>query len=455
MSRSLEKLREDALAIWHAGVNAVQSDRLVQDFVQVAEGLLLCGDFELPLDQIGKIAVVGAGKAGAGMAKGLEQSLGADLCKRKLTGLVNVPADCAKKLGVIKLIPGRPAKLNEPTAEGVAGARQMLELVSSLQKNDLCICLLSGGGSALLPLPASGITLEDKLSVTRFLALRGANIAQLNTVRKHLSAIKGGRLASACRAGFLITLVISDVMGDPLDVIASGPTYPDSTTTMHAREILTQFGAGKEPWFARVEALLKSSHPPPRPTAEIQHFIIGNNAVAVDAAGIEAESRGYSHAMTSSRKLEGDAEELGRNLAQLAKQMRDNKGPDCLISGGEPVVAWSGENERGLGGRNQQLTLAAVDEVRGDAHGICMLSGGTDGEDGPTSAAGAWLNELTYANAQKLGLNPATFLAKQDAYHFFQRVGGLIETGATHTNVGDLRVIVVDRIEDKHHESNR
>lgn len=455
MPRSLEKLRDDALAIWRAGIDAVQSDRLVQDFIQVAEGLLLCGDFELPLDQIGKIAVVGAGKAGAGMAKGLEQSLGADLCKRKLTGLVNVPADCAKSRGVIKLIPGRPAKLNEPTAEGVAGARQMLELVSSLQKNDLCICLLSGGGSALLPLPASGITLEDKLSVTRFLALRGANIAQLNTVRKHLSAIKGGRLASACRAGILITLVISDVMGDPFDVIASGPTFPDSSTANQAREILKQFGAGKESWFARVDAVLASSRPPQKPTAEVLHFIIGNNAVAVDAAGIEAESRGYSHAMTSSRKLEGDAEVLGRNLAQLAKQMRDNKGPDCLISGGEPVVAWSGAGERGLGGRNQQLTLAAVDELRGDAHGLCLLSGGTDGEDGPTSAAGACLDEFTYTNAQSLGLDPATFLAKQDAYHFFKRAGGLIETGATHTNVGDLRVIVVDRIEDKHHESNR
>jgi hydroxypyruvate reductase len=304
----------------------------------------------------------------------------------------------------------------------------------------------------------SGITLEDKLAVTRFLASRGANIAELNTVRKHLSAIKGGRLASACRAGILITLVISDVMGDPLDVIASGPTYPDSSTAKQAREILSHFGAGKEPWFARVDATLASSHPPQIPTAEIQPFIIGNNAVAVDAAGIEAEKRGYSHAMTSSRKLEGDAEALGRNLAHMAKQMRDSKGPDCLISGGEPVVAWSGEGERGLGGRNQQLTLAAVDELRGDelrndklhcdAHGLCLLSGGTDGEDGPTSAAGACLDESTYATAQQLGLNAATFLAKQDAYHFFKRAGGLIETGPTHTNVGDLRVIVVDRIED-------
>lgn len=454
MPRSPQKLKEDALAIWRAGVDAVRSDKLVLDFVQVAENLLFCGDLELPLDQIGKIAVVGAGKAGAGMAKGLQQALGKKRCEQKVTGLINVPADCATQGGVIQLIPARPAKINEPAPEGVAGARQMLQLVGSLKQSDLCICLLSGGGSALLPLPANGVSLEDKLAVTRFLASRGANIEQLNTVRKHLSAIKGGRLASACRAGLLVTLVISDVMGDPLDVIASGPTYPDSSTAKEAREILAQFGASSEGWFSRVDATLSASASPAPPTAEVHHFIIGNNAVAVDAAGIEAEKRGYSHAMTSSRTLEGDAEEIGKNLARMAKQMRDNPGPDCLISGGEPIVAWRGKGRRGLGGRNQQLTLAALDELRDAAQGMVLLSGGTDGEDGPTSAAGACLDKFTCSRAKELGLDSQDFLARQDAYHFFKQTGGLIETGPTHTNVGDLRVIVVDRIEDQRHEAH-
>ncbi len=458
MRRSAQTLREDALAIWQAGVDAVRSDRLVLDAVAIGDDQLLISDLELPLDQIDRITVVGAGKAGAGMAKGLEQSLGPKISReKKLSGIVNVPADCANGGGLIELIAARPAKLNEPAPEGEHGARRVLQRVKQLGPRDLCICLLSGGGSALLPLPIEGLSLTEKLAVTRFLAARGANIEELNTVRKHLSAIKGGRLAQACRAGILITLVISDVMGDPLDVIASGPTFPDSTTADRAREILTRFGASSQPWFSNVDARLRS---PPRElqklTSKLHHFVIGNNAVAVDAAGMEAEKRGYSHAMTSSRKLEGDAAELGRRLAQMAFQMRSEKGPDCLISGGEPIVAWQGGGVRGLGGRNQQLTLAAVNELKETATGVVLLSGGTDGEDGPTDAAGAWLDGSTYRTATKLEIDPTDYLSRQDAYHFFERTGGLIQTGPTHTNVGDLRVIVVDRIEDeKHHPANR
>lgn len=449
MRRSLKTLREDALAIWQAGVNAVRSDHLVRESVAVGDGQLRIGDLEFPLRQMNRIAVVGAGKAGAGMAVGLEQALGPAVCREKrLAGLVNVPADCATKGGLIELVAARPAKFNEPAPEGVRGAQRMLDQVKQLGPNDFCICLLSGGGSALLPLPIEGITLADKLAVTRFLASRGANIEELNTVRKQLSAIKGGRLAQTCRAGTLITLVISDVMGDPLDVIASGPTFPDSTTARQALEILDQFQAKSEPWYPAVAARLKSA-PSAKPEliSAIHHFVIGNNAVAVDAAGIEAEKRGYSHAMTSSRKLEGDAADLGRGLALMARRMQRERGPDCLISGGEPVVAWKGSGVRGLGGRNQQLTLAALDELKEAATGIVLLSGGTDGEDGPTDAAGACLDETTISVATKRKLEPGDYLSRQDAYHFFEQVGGLIRTGPTHTNVGDLRIIVVDRVE--------
>jgi glycerate 2-kinase len=454
LRRDVGTLREDAFAIWKAGVEAVRGDRLVRGFVQVAGGTLLIGDLELPLDRIGKIAVVGGGKAGAGMALGLEQALGPELCRRKLSGILNVPADCASNQGTIELVAARPAGVNEPRREGVLAAARMRKLVSDLRSNDLCICLLSGGGSALLPLPRDGITLDEKLAVTRFLASRGANIEELNTVRKQLSAIKGGQLASACGAGTLVTLVISDVMGDPLEVIASGPTYPDTSTPNGAQEILERFGGASETWFAKVcDVLSKSKLSAPARSAATHHFVIGNNAVAVDAAGVEAERRGYSHAMTSSRKLEGSAEELGRSLARLSKSMRTESGPDCLISGGEPVVAWDGKSERGLGGRNQQLILAALAELKGATQGMVMLSGGTDGEDGPTDAAGAWIDERTPGQAARAGLEPMDYLMRQDAYHFFERIGGLIKTGPTHTNVGDVRVVVVERVADERNQS--
>lgn len=450
MPRTLQTLREDAIAIWKAGVEAVRSDRLVRENVQIADGMIVIGELELPLNQIDRIAVVGAGKAGAGMALGLEQALGAPLSRdKKLAGVMNVPADCATRKGMIELVAARPAAINEPTAEGVRSSRRMVELVRSLGPRDLCICLISGGGSALLPLPREGVSLADKLAVTRLLAARGANIEELNTVRKHLSAIKGGRLGAECRAGTLVTLVISDVMGDPLDVIASGPTYLDSTTAMDAIAVLERFQATREPWFGNVKERLLTAQKPASPTASIYHLVIGNNPVAVDAAGVEAEKRGYSHAMTSSRTLEGDAEPLGRSLARIAKRMRDERGPDCLISGGEPIVAWSKPVKRGLGGRNQQLALAAYDELAGEAQGITFLSGGTDGEDGPTDAAGAIFDATTHAIAAEKGLDPAAFLARQDAYPFFEQVSGLLKTGPTHTNVGDLRVIVVDRVEDQ------
>src|SRR5262245_26470450 len=228
MPRSSADLRSDALAIWHAGLAAVRSDRLVTDNVRVDGESLLIGDESIRLSSVGRIAVIGAGKAGAGMAAGLEEALGPRvLAEKQVRGWINVPADCVRELGCIHLHAARPAGINEPTSEGVLGAEKILEIVSSLGADDLCICLISGGGSALLPAPVAGVSLAEKQAITRQLSAGGANIEELNTVRKQLSRIKGGGLARACRAGRLITLIISDVLGDPLDVIASGPTVPD------------------------------------------------------------------------------------------------------------------------------------------------------------------------------------------------------------------------------------
>jgi hydroxypyruvate reductase len=314
----------------------------------------------------------------------------------------------------------------------------------------LCLCLISGGGSALLPAPVEGISLADKLAVTRFLSGAGANIQQLNTVRKQLSRIKGGGLLRACRAGRLITLIISDVIGDPLDVIASGPTVEDPSSPADALVVLDQFG-GRQSNLVPAAVYAYLERQPPQRTGQVtcraDNFVIGNNAVAVDAAGLAAVRLGYSPAMIAAQGLEGAAEDVGRRLADMAINMRRNEGPDCLISGGEPVVQLVPAPERGLGGRSQQLALAALERLGERVEGLTILSGGTDGEDGPTDAAGALVDgPLAHAAADR-GLNASDYLRRNDAYRFFEPLGGLIKTGPTHTNVCDVRVVLVDRME--------
>ena len=385
------------------------------------------------------------------MAAAVEEVLGPQLmADKQTTGWVNVPDNCVRPLDRIRLHGARPAGVNEPTAAGAAGSAKILEMVRSLGPEDLCLALISGGGSALLPAPVDEITLDDKLALTRHLSGAGANIEQLNTVRKQLSRIKGGGLMRACRAGRLVTLIISDVLGDPLDVIASGPTVDDSSTPQAALEVLEKFdarGAGISPVvFDYLQS--KQNSQPPAPTCQVMNLVIGNNATAVDAAGLEAERLGYSPAMQSAGKSEGPAEQIGRHLADVAVRMRDQSGPDCLISGGEPVVKLIESAQRGVGGRSQQLVLAALERLADDgANGIALLSGGTDGEDGPTDAAGAILNASILRSAKEHGLDPADYLNRNDAYNFFGPLGGLIKTGPTHTNVCDIRVVVVDRVE--------
>ena len=448
-------LSRHALQIWRAGVDAVRSQRLVAAAIAVDGPSLLVGDESIPLDSIGRIVVVGAGKAGAGMAAAVENVLGPRLLEEKrAAGWVNVPDDCVRKLGVIRLHGARPAGVNEPTQAGADGAAEILRLVESLGPRDLCLCLISGGGSALLPAPVDGISLDDKMAVTRFLSAVGANIEELNTVRKQLSRVKGGGLARVCRAGRLVSLIISDVLGDPLDVIASGPTVQNTSTAADALAVLECFDAGGDvpPSIYRYLQTAKSSgsaHDTNRngTNCRVTNLVIGNNAMAVDAAGAEAERLGYSHAMQSATESEGFAEDVGRHLAKMAISMRAGTGPDCLISGGEPVVKLADAAVRGRGGRNQQLVLAALELLAAEkaARGIAILSGGTDGEDGPTDAAGAFLDESIIAAATEKGLDPADFIGRNDAYNFFAPLGALIKTGPTHTNVCDIRVVVVEK----------
>jgi glycerate 2-kinase len=451
MSRTADQLRADALSIWHAGVDAVRSDRLVQQQVRVTGDDLWIGEENTPLAEIRRIVVVGAGKAGAGMAQGLEAALGPRvLAEKQVTGWVNVPADCVRPLQCIHLHAARPPGINEPTPQAVAGTEQILKLVSGLNERDLCLVLLSGGGSALLPAPPPEVPLAEKIALTRRLSAAGANIQELNTVRKQLSRVKGGGLARACRAGRLVTLVISDVLGDPLDVIASGPTVEDRSTPQEALAILQRLVpdyAVVAPAATRWLYQRATAGPPPAPvTCQVRHVILANNATAVEAAGREAERRGYVHAMHAAATLEGPAEEVGRHLAQMARYMREHAPPECLITGGEPTVQLVPPPLRGQGGRNQQLVLAALLELGLDGcRGIVLLSGGTDGEDGPTDAAGAVIDERLAQRCRELQLDAGDYLRRNDAYTFFDQLGGLIKTGPTHTNVCDLRVVVVQR----------
>jgi glycerate 2-kinase len=443
------KLRADAERIWRAGVAAVLPERLIPENVCVDGDWLAVGDELLDLRSIGRIAVVGAGKAAGAMAVALENALGPRVLEEKqVSGWINVPADCVVPTQPVHLHAARAPGVNEPSAGGVEGTRRILAIVSSLGPDDVCFCLLTGGGSALLPAPVPEISLDDKIRVTRLISGAGANIEQLNIVRQNLSLVKGGGLARACRAGRLITLVISDVLGDPLDLIGSGPTVQSKSTAGDALLVLGEIGIiGEDSISTIVNYLRRRAAEPVKPQAAAGggvNLILGNNATAVDGAGVEAERLGYSHAMISATKSEGAAEDVGRHLASMAVRMRDNPGPDCLISGGEPTVKLVDERQRGRGGRNQQLALAALSEL-GDSERICLLSGGTDGEDGPTDAAGAIVDADVVRAAAKASLDASDYSARNDAYTFFQKCDGLLITGPTQTNVCDLRVVVVQR----------
>jgi hydroxypyruvate reductase len=460
------RLRDDAWKIWLAGLEAVRADKLVGRAVRREGAGLWIGDELLELNEVGRIVVVGAGKAGAGMAAGLEAALGSEwLRDKQVAGLVNVPADCLRPLERIELHAARPAGVNEPRPEGVRGTERMLDMIAALNADDVCIALISGGGSALLPAPEPGISLADKIAVARVLSAAGANIAQLNAVRRQLSRVKGGGLARACRAGWLFTLIISDVLGDPLEVIASGPTVENPSTPADALAVLHELRVETEPSLRGVVKFLQDRAvvAPDRDqrTAAASHcrvvnLVIGNNATAVDAAGMEAERLGYWHAMHAATSLEGEAEEVGRHLADMALHMAGGRGPNCLITGGEPVVRLADAAVRGIGGRNQQLALAALQRlcdsgaesgsVRNTVgDGVAMLSAGTDGEDGPTDAAGAVVDGDVWRRAAERNLDPADFLRRNDAYRFFEQSGGLLRTGPTHTNVCDVRVVLTRR----------
>jgi len=442
----LEKLRQDAFRIWHAGVEAVFAARLIEKHVSVERTELRIGPWSFSLNKIRRIAVVGGGKASAAMAEAIEKKFDADfLGQNRLFGWVNVPADCVRPLQAIHLHPARTSGQNEPTAAAAEGAERILQLVNDLEPEDLCLCVISGGASALLPAPIPPITLEDKLQVTRLLSAAGATIEQLNLVRKQISRIKGGGLARSCRAGVLIGLILSDVLGDSLATIGSGPTVIETAHRRKALEVFRQLGLKPPQVPQRVWDFLAEPERqiPAPPQCEVRNLLIGNLKLAVEEAQKEAVRLGYDPVVELAASSEPTAEEVASQLVhKMLRMHRGGKG-DCIISGGEPVVRLISPALRGKGGRNQQLVLAALCQLMHEPMGpFVFLSAGTDGEDGPTDAAGAWFDSDTPARVAALSLDPTAFLRRNDAYHFFDKLGNLIKTGFTETNVGDLRVIV-------------
>ena len=431
------RLRADALAIWTAAVDAVRPEPLVEHSIRDFPP-----EWTDAVRAAPRVLVVGCGKAGAAMAAGLEAALAEHL--DKLTGLVNVPEGSDRPTRRIRLHPARPAGSNHPTAAGVAGAEKMLRLLASAGPDDVAVCLLSGGGSALLPAPAVGVTLDDKQVVTKLLHASGATVAEMNAVRKHLSRVKGGQLAAAFRGRLLVSIIISDVVGDPLDVIASGPTAADPTTFADALAVLDRYRLTAAVPAAVVERLRAGAagsipETPKQLTPTVHNLIVGSNAVALAAARSVAGELGY-HVHDLGSRVEGEARTVAAAIAATASAVRPR--PACILFGGETTVTL-GPNP-GRGGRNQEFVLAALAELGpANMRGVCVLSGGTDGEDGPTDAAGAAGTEETLTKAKELGLDHRKHLDRHDAYPFFDATGGLIRTGLTGTNVADVGVVLV------------
>ena len=427
----------DALAIWNAGVDAVRPEVLLPGFLRHD------ADFRTAMEQADRILVVGGGKAGTAMAAAFEEALPEFL--PKITGLVNVPANAVRPLRAIETHKGRPAGSNHPTAIGVAGVERMLELLRGAGPGDVAVCLLSGGGSALLPAP-DGITLAAKQAVTRLLHGCGATINEMNCVRKHLSRVKGGRMAQAFSGRRLFSLIISDVVGDPLDVIASGPTAVDPTTFADAFAVIEKYrlvNVAPAEVYDRLRIGAAGSLPetmkelPPN----VRNVLLGNNAVAVAAAAREATARGHEVFLLGSH-IEGETRRAAEKMAERVRQTHPGGKPVCLLSGGETTVTLG--PHPGKGGRNQEFVLAMALSLgdEGMANTV-VLSGGTDGEDGPTDAAGAVADATTLPRLRQAGADPAEALRKHSSYDLFHSVDALVKTGPTHTNVMDLRVILI------------
>ena len=446
---SLDELRGFAKAIFSKAISAVDPTHLLKEKIQIERNQLRVSvregsELSFDLNTFNKIFVVGTGKASNSMAQAIEEILGDRVTK----GVVTTKYGHLLRLKRTEIIEaGHPI----PDRKGYEGAKKIQNLLKESGPKDLVIFLLSGGGSALLPFPAGNIELKEKQEVTQLLLDCGADIQEINTIRKHISRMKGGWLAKWAYPSTVIGLILSDVVGDQLDVIGSGPTVPDPSTFEWAWEILGKYDLLNEISPSIKEHLLlgregrveETPKPGDAVFENVHNTLIGSNILALLAAEKEAASLGLNTLILSS-SIVGETREAARFHTAIAKEVISSGNPisrpACILSGGETTVTIKGN---GLGGRNQEFALAGALEISGREK-VVLLSGGTDGTDGPTDAAGALADHTTVGRAKSLGLNPKTHLENNDAYPFFQRLGDLLITGPTQTNVMDVRIILVD-----------
>jgi hydroxypyruvate reductase len=430
--------------IYRAGLARVEGRAAVRDAVHLDGRRLTIGAAGFDLDTLDRILVIGAGKASAAMAQGLEDALG----DRITAGAITTKDDHSLPTRRIVI---REAAHPTPDARCLTAAAVMLDLLRDLSERDLVIALMSGGGSALVEALVPGIGLEDLIALTRLLLRSGATIHEINTIRKHLSTIKGGGLARLVQPARLVNLMISDVIGDDLDTIASGPTVPDTTTYADALAVLDRYRL-RESAPPAVRAYLEAGATGDRPEtakpgdpafARVSNVLVATNALAIEAAAAEAERLGY-RPLVLSTMIQGEAREIARLWAAIGLQAvhdgRPAAAPCCLLGGGEATVTLAGN---GRGGRNTEFALAAALAIAGSRR-LTIASLATDGSDGPTDAVGAIVDGDTIAAAHAAGLDPSAFLRANDSYTFFDRLGGLVRTGPTGTNVNDLYLTLVE-----------
>lgn len=441
MAETTAVLRSDAMEFFKAAIASVDAGEVIRRSVKFDNDELVitgmnCPEIRFSIREFEKVHIIGAGKASSQMAQALEEILGEHLNGGTVVTKYGFAADC-ERISIIEA--GHPL----PDENSVRGAEQIRQLAEQADAHTLFFNLLSGGGSALMALPAEGVSLEEKIETTQLLLNCGAAIHEINCLRKHLSGIKGGQLAAMAAPGHVISLILSDVVGDKLDTIASGPTSPDTTTFGDAMAIVAKYGlADKLPERVR-DLLVKGSSgflaDTPARNSEVfdtvRNVIAGSNRLALETIRHLAREKGY-RVIRMGDDLQGEASEVGRNLVSEALSLQQKHPGEklCLLAGGETTVTIKGD---GKGGRNQELALAAATALEGHDN-ILLLSGGTDGNDGPTDAAGGVVDGNTLKKGSEQELEASAYLARNDAYHFLEAVDGLVKTGPTGTNVMDV-----------------
>ena len=462
----MAELREDAEAIWQAAIAAVSPQHVVTERFSLASDALCFDDTPLQplisLPPTGRIVVVGGGKAAAGVAAGLEELFPPDV---PLQGLVGVPAGSGLRLPRLEVREVRPAGRNEPTAACVEATQEMCTLLAQLNADDLAIAIITGGGSAILTAPRPGIPLEEVIATTRWLSERGADISQLNRVRQAVSSVKAGGLARHCRSRRLVAIVISDVIGDPLETISSGPCMPVVINSREALTILEAFGAvaaGVAPSIVNVLQQEVNEVAPPHDATTtalgrwhtpfgcaVSHHLLASNATAVEAAAARAQQLGYHVRLRhADPRAHETAAEVGQRLVREGRDtlQRGSEQRIAIVEGGEATVTLPADH--GQGGRNQHTVAAAIATLTADGtwpRSLLLASLGTDGEDGPTTAAGGCADAAVAAAVQHASPPVAEAVARCDAFPLLQTAGGLIQTGPTGTNVADVRIVLIDR----------